>query len=283
MNIIFFGTPEFVTPVITQLCKEHTVITLVTTPDQKVGRQQVVTASPVKQYGQEHNIPVLTPHALDIRVTEELSLLQPDVIIVASYGKIIPQSVLDVPKYGAINIHPSLLPKFRGASPIPATILSGDTVGGISVIKMDAELDHGPIIAQEEYILNPTDTTQILLPILFEKGIQILLKNLDAYISGTPPVPQNHAHATFCGRFTKEDAFIDMNNLPNKEMLDRMIRAYTPWPIVWSIVTIKNQELRIKLFPGNIVQLEGRNKMPVTELLKGIPELEGTLHTILDF
>jgi methionyl-tRNA formyltransferase len=281
MNIIFFGTPEFVIPVIEKIRQQHEVVAIVTTPDQKVGRKQLITPSPVNVYGQEHTIPVMTPQQLNNETIEQLHTYNPDLIVVASYGKIIPKAVLEIPTFGAINIHPSLLPKFRGASPIPATILHGDAVGGVSIIKMDEELDHGPIIIKKEYNLSPTDTTETLLPILFIEGADALLEILDDYIKGNiKPTPQHDDEATFCGRFTKEDAYIDLENLPDKEIIDRMIRAYTPWPIVWTKINLNNQELRIKFFPNNIVQLEGGIKQTVKEFLNGYPETKELLSRI---
>lgn len=284
MNIIFFGTPDFVIPVIEELKHKHSVIALVTTPDQKVGRKQILTPSPVKRYGEERHIPVLTPEQFNNETIEQLQSLTPELIVVASYGKIIPSPILDIPKYGAVNIHPSLLPDFRGASPIPATILRGDKVGGVTIIQMDEELDHGPIIAQKAYQMKPNDTTESLLPILFKEGSTMLLESLDDYISGKrTPIPQNHEKATFCDRITKEDAYIDLENLPDKETIGRMIRAYTPWPIAWTKMRIKNQESRVKFFPGNRVQVEGKNKMSVKEFLNGYSELEEVLKKILIF
>lgn len=274
MKIIFFGTPEFVIPVIEKLRDQHTVIALVTTPDQKVGRKQLVTPSPVSTYGETHAIPVFKPEKLTTAVLESLKELVPDLIVVASYGLIIPQSFIDLPRFGAINIHPSLLPKFRGASPIQATLLSGDAVGGVTVIQMDQELDHGPIIAQETYSIQPTDTTESLLPVLFTRGVEIFLDSLEAYTTKTLiPTIQDDSQATFCTRFTKEDGYITIEQLPDAATIDRMIRAFTPWPGVWTKLHIRGQELRVKLLPKQMLQVEGKNKVTVKEFLNGYPEL----------
>src|SRR5579864_8312029 len=144
MKVVFFGTPIFVVPILKELAEYFEVVTVVTTPDQKLGRKQLLTPSPVKIYAQKHNIPIITPQQFNNETIEQLRNFKPDLFVVAAYGKLIPNDLLELPTYGAINIHPSLLPKYRGPTPIQTALLNGETTTGISFIKMDEEMDHGP-------------------------------------------------------------------------------------------------------------------------------------------
>lgn len=268
-SVIFFGTPDYVIPIVDSLHKNFNLIAVVTGPDQKVGRHQVITPTPVKRISQERGILVLTPEKLNEQFIEELEKLKPDLIIVASYGKIIPQKVLDIPKFGALNVHPSLLPKYRGATPIQSAILHGDTSTGLSIIKMDAQMDHGPLIYQEEVPLSKSDTFQSLAISLFGKSAEILQKVIPDFIEGKiTESEQIHDQAVFCSLLKKDDGFFDIENPPSKEQLDRMIRAYYPWPNAWT----KWKGKIVKLFPENMIQMEGKKPVKEEDFYRGYPD-----------
>ena len=163
------------------------------------------------------------------------SLQKADLAVVAAYGHILTKKELETPKYGCINVHPSLLPKYRGPSPIQRAILSGDKVSGITIIKMDEEVDHGSILYQEQIELSNRDNFDTLSKNMFHRSSVILPKIIEDFIAGkTTPKKQDHSKATFTPHLTKEDGYFDINSPPNPEVLDRMIRAYYPWPGVWT-------------------------------------------------
>lgn len=291
MKIVFFGTPHFVTPILEALLKAHDVIAIVTTPDKKVGRKQRVTPSPVKAYYQQYfeksslekryPLNIFTPDILDDKLVKELSLLQPDLFVVAAYGKIIPQKILDIPVLGAINVHPSLLPKYRGPSPLQQTLSDGEKMTGVTLIKMDREMDHGPILAVETYEIHPTDTFETLANHLFGKAAQMLPQVIKDYTSGDmQPTPQEHNKATFTKMITKEQGYFDRTKPPTKEKLDQMIRAYYPWPTAWTNITINGKEKIIKFLPGNKLQVEGKNPVSIKEFLNGYPEMKNWIESL---
>lgn len=273
LRIVFFGTPEFSVIVLDEIAKKYDISAVVTSPDKPIGRKQTLTESPVSKYASENGIPALKPVKLNEAFIESnFAFLNADLYIVASYGKIIPQSLLDIPKFGAINIHPSLLPLFRGPSPLQASILSGDKQTGVTIIKMDAEMDHGPIILQKEYTMSDNDNYLTLGNKLFQLGSERLVAMLPDFIQGKIDITnQNHHQATYCKMIKKEDAYFDIEKPPTAEELDRMIRAYFPWPVAWTIWRIKNQELRIKLMPNNMIQVEGKMPVSLKEFLNGYP------------
>lgn len=292
MKIIFFGTPHFVVPILESLLEHHDVIAIVTAPDRKVGRKQVLTPTPVKAAYQgffsktssEKHYPlnIFTPEKLTNDITKELSLLQPDLIVTAAYGKIIPQEILDLPVFEAINVHPSLLPKYRGPSPIQQTLLQGDKVAGVTLIRMDEQMDHGPILATETYEVHSTDTFDTLANHLFGKAAQMILQVIKDIESGTiKPITQDETKVSFTKIIKKEDGYFDSNNPPTKEQLDRMIRAYFPWPTAWTKIKIHDTEKIMKLLPENKVQLEGKNPMSIKDFINGYPALKEQLDKLL--
>jgi methionyl-tRNA formyltransferase len=284
MQIVFFGTPDFVIPVLEMLLKKFEVVGVVTAPDAIIGRKKLLTPSPVKTFASEHDIKTIhIPQVLNTDFEKQLQSKQADLYVVAAYGKIIPKHILEIPRYGAINIHPSLLPKYRGPSPIQSAILNGDKSTGVTIIKMDEKMDHGPILAQKEMSLGETDTFDLLLLRMFIEAAKLLPDTIERYISGSlKSSEQNEDEATYCSILTKEDGFIDMENPPDYKTLDRMIRAYYPWPTVWTRVRIRNQEARImKFLPEGKVQIEGGKPMSIKEFLNGYPELKETLAKFL--
>lgn len=283
LKIVFFGAPSFVIPVLQVLSENFNVIGVVTAPDKKVGRKQILTPSPVKKWALEHQIPVFTPEKLDQKFNSQLSIINSQLFVVAAYGKIIPQSLLDIPKYEALNIHPSLLPKERGASPLQSTILKGEKVSGLTIIKMDEKMDHGPIVVTKKIRVSKQDTFETLSKKMFEEAALLLRKIIPAFIAGKIKLKeQNHEKATFNKMIKKESGYFDLQNpcLPDgrpltPEMLERMIRAYYPWPNVWTLWKGKV----VKFYPKGIVhpdligvQMEGKKKVPLKDFLHGYPD-----------
>ena len=290
MKIIFFGTPPFVIPVLTELIKHFDVIAIVTTPDKKAGRKQLLTPSPVKAAYQKYLDETATdiPHPPQIFTPEKLSQiydmlknLQPDLFIVAAYGKLIPQNILDIPTFGSINIHPSLLPKYRGPSPITQTLLDGDKITGVSFMQMDHEMDHGPLLKIVTQEVHDGDTFETLANHLFQKSAELLPEVIKDYTAGRiTPTPQEDIQSTYTKHMTKEDGAIDLHKPPTKETLDRMIRAYYPWPTVWTEIIINNKPVRIKLLPNHMIQMEGKTPTSVKDFLNGYPKLRQLLEKL---
>ncbi len=197
------------------------------------------------------------------------SLSEADLGIVAAYGHILTKEELESPKYGAINVHPSLLPKYRGSSPIQQAILNGDKVSGISIIKMDEEVDHGPIVYQEELELSDKDNFDTLSKKMFQWAAEVLPKIIKDFVNGKITLyGQNHAKASFCQRLTRESGYFPIENPPDPEKLDRMIRAYYPWPGVW---TRWNNKI-VKFLPENMLQMEGKKAISLKDFLNGYPD-----------
>lgn len=294
IKIIFFGTPGFVIPIVKTLNSEYDLVAVVTAPDKPVGRKQILTQTDVARYTEELRIKnfelrILKPEKLDKDFTLQIKNLNPDLIIVAAYGKIIPKSILEIPRFRALNIHPSMLPKYRGASPIQSAILNGDPVSGISVMQMDEQMDHGPIVFQDEFRFSEEDNFETLSTKMFLKSAELLPEVIDGYISGDMiPIQQDEAKAIYCQVIKKEDGFFTIDSPPSPTKLDRMIRAYYPWPVVWTIwkrVTshprlnrghqsseVGQGEKVVKFLPGGLVQMEGKKPTPLPDFLRGYPD-----------
>ena len=207
--MIFFGTSAFSIHVLNRLL-EHGITpdVIVTVPDKPQGRKLLLTPPPVKVWAEEHNIPCLQFVKLNEEAVSALTDLKPVVFIVASYGKIIPQSVLDIPTHGCLNVHPSLLPKFRGASPLQTSILNDEQNTGVVIIKMDKEMDHGPIVARSEVSISPwpLSTSELEEKLAYE-GADILAKALPSYLDGSlVPEEQDHSNETFTKKIEKEES-----------------------------------------------------------------------------
>jgi len=243
MNIVFFGTPEFGATILEKLIQAQQKPSLaVTTPDEPVGRKKLLTPPPVKVTAEKHDIPVLQPDILDRDVASKLQDVKPDLLILASYGRIIPKEILALAQKGAMNVHPSLLPLYRGPSPVQSVILEGEEKTGVTIILMDEDIDHGPIIAQQE-LAEPIGkmTQEELKEKLADVGGDLLVKVVPKWLSGDiVPQPQNHELATFTKKVTKEDGRIDWNK--EAEYIARQIRGLYPWPgtfTTWNKKTLK--------------------------------------------
>ena len=247
MKVIFAGTPDFAAPTLQALLKSsHQVIAVLTQPDRPSGRGQKLQASPVKLLAQQHRIPIFQPVTLrDTTIQNNLSALKADVMIVVAYGLILPEAVLRIPKFGCINIHPSLLPRWRGAAPIQRTIEAGDYETAITIIQMDKGMDTGPILKQEVVSLHGNETSESLHQALSQKGATILLNTLDA-LSTIVPRQQGDMKATHAKKIEKSESNVDWSL--SADVIERKIRAFNPWPsvcVMWKSEAIKIREAKI--------------------------------------
>lgn len=196
-----------------------------------------------------------------------------DLIVVASYGKILSKEIIESPKYGAINIHPSDLPKYRGPSPIQMQIIDGVKKSAVAFIKMDEEVDHGSVLKKIPFEILDDDTFQSLVDRVFILASENIVSVIEGYINKQiDPVPQDHTQATFTRILKKEDGFINLNHVLSSEILEKMIRAYFPWPGVWTKLKINSGEKIIKLLPNKMIQVEGKNPMSYTDFINGYGE-----------
>ena len=230
LRVIFMGTPEFSLPGLKALLNDgfFEITGIFTQPDKPVGRKQILTPPPVKTIALENNIKVFQPEKIKSE-TENIRALAPDLIVVIAYGKIIPQEILDIPTYGCINVHASLLPKYRGAACLNAPILNGDKETGITIMKMEAGLDTGPILKQAVMPLTDKETLADVHDYLANLGAELLPETLKEWANGkiTPQI-QDEAQATYIKTLAKEDGKIDWNKSARE--IARQIRAYNPWP-----------------------------------------------------
>jgi methionyl-tRNA formyltransferase len=227
-QIVFMGTPDFAASILQQLIQRHEVIGIVTQPDRPAGRYRRLQMSPVKQIALSHNIPFLQPEKIR-RSEAELKRWSPDVYVVAAFGQILPQTVLDIPPFGSINVHASLLPRWRGAAPIQAAIRAGDTQSGVTIMKMDAGLDTGPILSQRAIPLASDETGQSLHDKLAALGAELLIETLSDYLEGKIiPQPQSERGVTVAPQLTREEGNLDWSQ--DAASIERLIRAFTPWP-----------------------------------------------------
>ncbi len=300
------GTPAIAVPSLKALLAhpDFEVAGVVTQPDRKAGRGRKLQASPVKQAALAAGVPaILQPARLrEPEAFEALAALQPDLIVVAAYGQILRPQVLDLPRYGCINVHASLLPRWRGASPITAAILAGDPLTGVTIMQMDAGMDTGPILTQRAEPIRADDTSASLGERLGELGAELLIETLPCVIEGKiRPKPQPQEGVTLCRLVKKEHARIDWTR-PAAE-IERMVRAYQPWP--GAFTTWQGQALKIgaaeiadgEAEPGRVIpwgkgvaigtgagvliptalQLPGKKMLPVRVFLNGRPDLVGAV------
>lgn len=264
-RILFFGTPRFGVPILRALHAAGASLLCITNPDKTVGRRKALTAPPVKQEASRLSLRVIQPQRIDEQLMEELRTFHPDVAVLAAFGKIIPPGLLTLPKRGFVNVHASLLPKYRGASPIAAAILAGESETGITIMQMDERLDHGPVLSQRSLPLDGSETVGTLTAALAEIGASLLLDALPRVLDGTlRPAPQDDSEATMTHVIKKEEAKIDWNN--SASLIERQIRAYQPWPVAWTVYQGKKVQIhRAQISsmhatgaPSTIIAEEGR-------------------------
>ncbi len=304
------GTPEFAVPSLLSLnSSPYRPVAVYTQPDKRVGRGRMVASSPVKEQAITNGIQVTQPENLrDAFVIEQITELAPDLIVVAAYGKIIPPEILSLPEHGCINLHPSILPRYRGASPVAAAILNGDRITGVTIMLLDAGMDSGPVICQKEVTISDEDTTGTLTEKLGHIGAQLMMETIPLWIEGKiKPQPQDDNQATYTRVMTKEDGEIDWH-IPALDIW-RRVKAFDPWPGCYT--RWRGKQLKIKgavvlqgvscgqagrvialprseptvvgVETGNgvlgllSIQLEGKREMSAMEFVRGQREFIGSI------
>ena len=274
IKIVFIGTPEFGAVILEALCHANMApVLVVTETDKPVGRKKIITPPPVKIVAEKHNISILQLETMSGGPTSFQIEGKPDLIAVASYGKILPKEILEIPKHGCLNVHPSLLPKYRGATPVQSAILNGDKETGVTIMLMDEQIDHGPIIAQRKITVGTNETYLQLHDRLAELGASLLIDTIPDWIGGKIKLtPQDEAHATYTKILTREDGEIDWRKSPQE--IDRQIRALNPWPGVYTV----QKKKRIKILKAMIengkllikqVQPEGKKPISFEDFKRG--------------
>ena len=243
------GTPDFSTKVLEMLIAEHDVIAVVTQPDRPVGRKKILTPLPVKKVAVEHEIPVYQPEKLNnSSELEELLSLDADIIVTAAFGQLLPESLLKAPRLGAINVHASLLPKYRGGAPIHQAIIDGEKETGITIMYMVKKLDAGNIISQKAIRIDDSDSVGTMHDKLSFLGAELLKDTLPCIIAGTnDSIPQDDTKATFASNISREDERIDWQQ--SAQAIHNHIRGLSPWPVAYTTMDDKN----LKLFDAHIV------------------------------
>jgi methionyl-tRNA formyltransferase len=259
LRIVFMGTAGLSCPSLKALAAvpDFSVVDVVTQPDRPKGRDLKPQPSPVKVVALELRLPVLQPErARNEDFTEALREIKPDLIVVVAYGQILPQSILDIPRFGCINVHTSLLPRYRGAAPIQWAIVNGEAETGVTIMKMDAGLDTGDILLQESTPILPQDNSETLHDRLAQMGAALLLKTIPEYVGGKlSPRPQPADGGSYAVRIKKEDGHIDWNQ-PAQAILNRL-RGLTPWPGVFSFLEDGQRKQLLKIWQAEVVEGAG--------------------------
>lgn len=297
MKVLFMGTPDFAVPTLEKLCEsEHQIIGVYTQPDKPVGRKQIMTPPDVKVCAMENNLTVYQPDSLrNEEVFQQIKALNPDVIVVVAYGKILPVNILEIPEYGCINVHGSLLPKYRGASPIQHSVLNGDKTTGVTTMYMGEGLDTGDMLLKAETEIGENETSAELFDRLSLMGADLLLETLDAVKNGEViPEKQDKNLATHTTMITKKMCPVDWNKTNNE--VHNQVRGLQTWPVATSVINGKNVKIHktllcdkkgdrgeiISINPltvacseGSVIieelQLEGKKKMDSKSFLLGHP------------
>ena len=297
LRIVFLGTPLFSVPTLERLIeRDYQIVAVYTQPDRPAGRSGQPAPTPVKRVALEHGLPVYQPRSLRRpEAQEELRAHAPDMLVLAAYGLILPQPVLDIPRYGGLNVHPSLLPRHRGPAPIVGALLAGDTETGVTIMLMDAGMDTGPLLTQRRFPINEHDTTASLTGKLAEFGADLLVDTIEPWTQGSlTPQLQDETLASTTRLLSKEDGRINWQE--PAEIVARKVRAYQPWP--GTSTTWKGQQLTILSAshapgpsgtPGLVVQragaivvetgqgllelrtvqLQGKRALPIEEFARG--------------
>lgn len=298
IRTLFIGTPSFAIPSLEALLADSffDVVGVVTQPDKPVGRTQTLSQSPIKKMALAANLPVYQPERIRNFVSE-IESMKLDIIVLVAYGQIIPKAILDLPQFGCINVHGSLLPKYRGAAVIQAPIINGDSETGVTIMIMDEGLDTGPILAQAHFPLSNTETANSLFPKIATLGAQSLTSTLHRYINGgLKPKAQDEQYTSYVKILKKDDARIDWSK--SAPEIERLTRAMNPWPVTWTtwnnklvkIIEVEHKPFAINQYkPGQIfvsngqvvvqcginaliikrLQLEGKTEMLASDFLRG--------------
>lgn len=262
MKVVYMGTPDFAVPPLRALVKAgYEVVGAVTQPDKPKGRSKTLLPPPVKEEALKYNIPVYQP--LKVREPEFLETLKnlaPDVIVVAAFGQIIPKAILDLPEFGCLNIHASLLPKYRGAAPIQQAVINGDKEAGVTIMKMGTGLDTGDMISQAAVLLTEDETGGSLFDRLSELGAELLIKTLPSVFDRTAvyePQPEE-SPTPYAGMITKQMGLLDFKK--DAETLERLIRGLNPWPSAYAYLNVKT----LKIWKADVEKREAENEAPGT-------------------
>lgn len=306
MRVIFMGTPDFAVGTLEAIIKSgHEVVLVVTQPDKPKGRSGALSFPPVKESAISYEIPVFQPRKVrEEENIEYLRTFEPDIIVVAAFGQILPKAILDMPKYGCINVHASLLPKYRGAAPIQWSVINGDEVTGVTIQRMDVGIDTGDIIAKEELTIAKDETGGSLFDKLAVLGAKLCVETIGKIEKGEATyVPQNHEEATHVGMIEKEFGNIDWNK--SAVEIERLIRGLNPWPSaftklegktfkIWKakvvselseyepgcIISVTKNSMEVSTGKGVLslleVQLEGKKRMEIDAFLRGFQVIPGT-------
>lgn len=263
-RIVFFGTDDFVIPVLERLTSHDLVLVISNNP-----------TGGVAKFCEKNNIPYTISNLKDVKTVEKIKALNPTVAILASYGAIIPNSVISLFPNGIINVHPSLLPKYKGPSPVQFAILHGEITTGVTIIKLDSQVDHGPVLAQQKYDMTGNKTAPELLLTLFQIGADLIDELITKLENGQTleETMQDHSQESWSKMIKKTDGMIDINDPQTTTYkLQNMIRAYHPWPGVWFRTILNGQEKLIKLLPENKIQVEGKNIVTYKDFINGFGE-----------
>jgi methionyl-tRNA formyltransferase len=255
------GTPAFSVPILEGMIEQgYRVLAVVTQPDHKVGRKRILIPSPVKDAALKHRLPVLQPEKItDSSEMDEILKLKPDLIVTAAFGQFLPEKLLQAPKFGAVNVHASLLPKHRGGAPVHYAIINGESETGISIIQMVKKMDAGDIIAQRSLPITEKDNVGTMFEKLSLLGRDLLIETLPAYLEGkVKPVPQSEDAATLSPNITRAQEQIDWQK--EAKAINNQIRGMYPWPIAYTIY----DDLRIKLHKATVIETETTTQKPGT-------------------
>lgn len=315
IRLVFMGTPQLAATLLDGLIEnKYNIVGVVTKPDSPTGRAQTPTASPVKETAKKHALPIEQPTILDEETLRKIAEWKPDLIVVAAYGKILPKALLDIPGFGCINLHASLLPKWRGASPVQNALLQGETETGVTVMLMDEGMDTGDILTQQTVAIDPDDTKESLLIRLTQEGKELLLKTIPLWVehrveSKITGTPQDQSQATLCQLIEREDGHIMWTDAALS--IYNRYRALFPWPGIFTFWKKESEFFRLKLhrisyqkqtpqaaYPiGQVfelgekigvqtgegvvflesIQLEGKSQMDIADFLRGNPDIIGQM------
>ena len=279
VSFTFFGSSVFSIHVLDELERAGMIPrVVVTTPDKPQGRALVLTPNPVKTWALQRSIPVHDPALLGAEVIDTLRTYATDVFVVASYGKILPQAIIDIPPRKTLNIHPSLLPQYRGASPLQSAILNDTTHTGVTIMRIDEKMDHGPLVAQERVTITEWPTYEVFEQDMARIGARLLARILPEWIAGSiPELPQDHTLATFTQKFTKIDGLVDLSS-PDTYRLFRTIQAFHEWPQAYFMCRHEGRDIRVKITKASYVHNtltietvipEGSREMKYTDFKRG--------------
>ncbi len=268
LRTVFMGTSDLSEAILKTLIeKKYNVVGVFTKQDTKIGREQELTAPLVKQFAEKNDIPVFQPQRFNTEAVQQLKELKPDLVIVAAYGRIIPTSALEIPGFGCINVHVSLLPKYRGPSPVQNALLSGEKETGVTIMLMDKGIDTGDILAQEKISIKSDDNTLVLLEKLSSVGAELLLKTIPLWIERKIEAkPQDNTQATLCQLIEREDGKIYWTD--SAEDIHNKYRALTPWPGIFTYWKNDTAIIRLKLISISIQKINPTEKHQVGEVFE---------------